>query len=260
MNLALFATTAVSDTTLKMSSLEIADFVKSRHDDVKRSIERLVGKGAIVQPPTADEHSTDSMGRPRTTQVYTFSGPQGRLDSITVVAQLDPLFTAALVKRWDDLETGKAKPALPRQANAATIPQSTDTFAALFGVAKLIGCDTNAAAISANQGTIAVTGVDLLQLMGQTHLITQKQAIYYTPSELGKLCEPAIGPRAVNNALHAAGLQTHHLTHWEPTEQGKPYARITDTGKRHKSGGMVQQVKWIAEAAQHAGLTLKDAA
>lgn len=259
MNLALFATTAVSDTTLKMSSLEIADFVKSRHDDVKRSIERLVGKGAISLPPMA-EVKVQRERRAEVVQVYAFSGHQGRLDSITVVAQLDPLFTAALVKRWDDLETGKAKPALPRQANAATIPQSTDTFAALFGVAKLIGCDTNAAAISANQGTIAVTGVDLLQLMGQTHLITQKQAIYYTPSELGKLCEPAIGPRAVNNALHAAGLQTHHLTHWEPTEQGKPYARITDTGKRHKSGGMVQQVKWIAKAAQHAGLTLKDAA
>lgn len=260
MNLALFATTATSDSALKMSSLEIAELVKSRHDDVKRSIERLVGKGAIVQPPTADEQSTDILGRPRTTQVYTFSGPQGRLDSITVVAQLDPLFTAALVKRWDDLETGKAKPALPRQANAATIPQSTDTFAALFGVAKLIGCDTNAAAISANQGTIAVTGVDLLQLMGQTHLITEKQAIYYTPTELGKMLDPVIGPRAINLALQAAGLQVSNDGQWHPIGKGLELSRIFDTGKRHKSGGMVQQVKWIAEAAQRAGLKLKQAA
>lgn len=119
MNLALFATATTSDATLKMSSLEIADLVKSRHDDVKRSIERLTNKGAIVQPPTADEHSTDSMGRSRTTQVYIFSGHQGRLDSITVVAQLDPLFTAALVKRWDDLETGKTQPALAPQTTPA---------------------------------------------------------------------------------------------------------------------------------------------
>lgn len=259
MNLTLFATPAASDTTLKMSSLEIAELVKSRPDNVKRTIERLAAANAISLPPL-EEVKIQRERRAEIVQAYVFSGHQGRLDSITVVAQLDPLFTAALVKRWDDLETGEAQPALAPQASAASIPQSTDTFAALFGVAKLIGCDTNAAAISANQGTIAVTGVDLLQLMGQTHLITEKQAIYYTPTELGKLCDPAIGPRAVNNALHAAGLQTHHLTHWEPTEQGKAYARITDTGKRNKSGGVVQQVKWIAKAAQQAGLALKEAA
>ena len=259
MNLALFATTATSDTTLTMNSLEIADLVKSRHDDVKRSIERLVGKGAISLPPMA-EVKVQRERRAEVVQVYTFSGHQGRLDSITVVAQLDPLFTAALVKRWDDLETGKANPALPRQANAATIPQSTDTFAALFGVAKLIGCDTNAAAISANQGTIAVTGVDLLQLMGQTHLITEKQAIYYTPTELGKMLDPVIGPRAINLALQAAGLQVSNDGQWHPIGKGLELSRIFDTGKRHKSGGMVQQVKWIAEAAQRAGLKLKQAA
>src|SRR5690606_36160863 len=42
------------------------------------------------------------------TQVYIFSGEQGRLDSIVVVAQLSPTFTAALVKRWDELERGAA--------------------------------------------------------------------------------------------------------------------------------------------------------
>lgn len=38
---------------LTMSSLEISELVKSRHSDVKRSIERLA-KSAIIQlPPTA---------------------------------------------------------------------------------------------------------------------------------------------------------------------------------------------------------------
>lgn len=50
------------------------------------------------------------------TQVYIFSGEQGRLDSIVVVAQLSPEFTAALVKRWDELERGAAP--------AIQIPQS----------------------------------------------------------------------------------------------------------------------------------------
>jgi phage regulator Rha-like protein len=37
-----------------MSSREIAEVVNSRHDSVKRAIERLVEKGVISQPPLVD--------------------------------------------------------------------------------------------------------------------------------------------------------------------------------------------------------------
>lgn len=106
---------AVKNTTggesLKMTSLELADVTNKRHDNVKRTIETLVESGAISLPQFEDvkiqrERREESIG------VFVFYGPQGRLDSITVVAQLDPAFTAALVKRWDALETGKAKPAM----------------------------------------------------------------------------------------------------------------------------------------------------
>ena len=97
-----------------MSSLEIAELVQSRHDVVKKSIERLVNDGAIIQPPLVDEQTIDSMGRSRTVQVYLFKGEQGKLDSITTVAQLSPRFTSALVKRWYELEN----------QNAVRLPQS----------------------------------------------------------------------------------------------------------------------------------------
>lgn len=96
-----------------MTSREIADLVGSRHDDVKRSIERLATRGVIVQPPMADEPGFDSMGRPRTTEVYRFTGEQGKRDSIVVVAQLSPEFTAALVDRWQALEAQQA-PRVPQ--------------------------------------------------------------------------------------------------------------------------------------------------
>ena len=76
-----------------MSSREIAEVVDSRHDDVKRSIERLVQRGVIVQPPMGDEQDIDAMGRARTTSVYHVS----KRDSYVVVAQLSPEFTARLV-------------------------------------------------------------------------------------------------------------------------------------------------------------------
>ena len=100
---------------LSMTSLEISELTGSRHDSVKRAVERLADSGAISLPPLV-EVKVQRERRAETVEAYVFSGPQGRLDSITVVAQLDPAFTAALVKRWDALETGKAKPAMVQQA------------------------------------------------------------------------------------------------------------------------------------------------
>lgn len=100
-------------TDTKMTSQQIADLVGSRHDTVKKSIERMIGRGVISKPPMADGIKA---ANGVATQVYIFSGEQGRLDSIVVVAQLSPEFTAALVKRWDELERGVAP--------AMQIPQS----------------------------------------------------------------------------------------------------------------------------------------
>ncbi|WP_157284001.1 Rha family transcriptional regulator [Pseudomonas chlororaphis] len=87
-----------------MTSQEIADLVGKRHDNVKRTIETLASSGVIVRPQIEDEPGVDTMGRERITQVYRFEGAQGKRDSIIVVAQLCPEFTADLVDRWQKLE------------------------------------------------------------------------------------------------------------------------------------------------------------
>lgn len=101
--------------TQSMNSLEISELVEKRHDNVKRTIESLVNVGVIVQPQIEDEQSKDAMGRSRITQVYTFTGEQGKRDSIIVVAQLCPEFTARLVDRWQELEAQVKKPVDPMQ-------------------------------------------------------------------------------------------------------------------------------------------------
>ncbi|MEL6362307.1 MAG: phage antirepressor KilAC domain-containing protein [Pseudomonadota bacterium] len=93
---------------LTMSSREIAELLEKRHDDVKRSIKRLVDRGVIVQPPMADEQDADAMGRSRSTSVYHL----GKRDSYVVVAQLSPEFTARVVDRWQELEAQVARPAM----------------------------------------------------------------------------------------------------------------------------------------------------
>lgn len=106
-----------SDAALRMTSQEIADLVEKRHDNVKRTIETLANQGVIVRPQIEDEPGNDAMGRPRVTQVYVFTGERGKRDSIVVVAQLSPKFTARLVDRWQELESGVA--ALPK-----TLPEA----------------------------------------------------------------------------------------------------------------------------------------
>jgi phage antirepressor YoqD-like protein len=84
-----------------MSSREIAELLDARHDNVRRTIERLADRSVIVRPPLEDEHEQDAMGRSRATSVYRI----GKRDSYVIVAQLSPEFTGRLVDRWQELET-----------------------------------------------------------------------------------------------------------------------------------------------------------
>ncbi|VVO36592.1 hypothetical protein PS689_05436 [Pseudomonas fluorescens] len=95
----------VENVARTMSSQEIADLVGSRHDSVKRAIERLAAKRVIDIPPTVEKPTG---GRP--VEEYVFSGEKGKRDSLVVVAQLSPEFTGALVDRWQELEESSAKP------------------------------------------------------------------------------------------------------------------------------------------------------
>lgn len=90
---------------LTMSSREIAELVESRHDSVKRTIETLVEKGVIAFPQTVEKATG---GRPSVE--YVFSGAKGKRDSLIVVAQLCPEFTARIVDRWQQLEAQVAAP------------------------------------------------------------------------------------------------------------------------------------------------------
>jgi len=91
-----------SQNQLTMSSREIAELVESRHDSVKRTIERLSEQGLISFTPTVETSHEGSGARP--VEVYQVN----KRDSYVVVAQLSPAFTARLVDRWQELESMQA--------------------------------------------------------------------------------------------------------------------------------------------------------
>ncbi|ENI4487201.1 Rha family transcriptional regulator [Vibrio fluvialis] len=84
------------DQNLTMSSREIAQLTNSRHDSVKRSMERMASSLVISITPTVEP--TAGGGKPITIYHVT------KRDSYVVVAQLSPEFTARLVDRWQELE------------------------------------------------------------------------------------------------------------------------------------------------------------
>lgn len=102
--------TAIFNGKASMTSVEIAELVGSRPDSVKRTIETLAKKRIIQFPQTVEIENKQSLGPRRFSSAYVFEGEQGKRDSIIVVAQLCPEFTARLVDRWRELEEQIRKP------------------------------------------------------------------------------------------------------------------------------------------------------
>ena len=88
----------ITSSQLTMSSREIAALLESRHRDVCVSISRLMDSGAIsgyaATPYTHEQNQ----------QTY-FEYFVSKRDSYVIVAQMSPAFTAALVDRWQELES-----------------------------------------------------------------------------------------------------------------------------------------------------------
>ena len=91
---------------LTMSTREIATLLGKQHSNIKVSAERLAEKGTIALQGSNFEHNGNT---------YTEYLLQKR-DSLILVAQNCPEFTAAIVDRWQELEN-QYKPQLPDFTN-----------------------------------------------------------------------------------------------------------------------------------------------
>lgn len=158
--------------------------------------------------------------------------------------------SARRFKRW---VTQEVLPTI-RKTGSYTAPISTapslritveaaKAFPPFFRIARLLGCDRNAAAISANQAVLHLSQVNLLEGLGQTHLqAANQESAFFTPTELGKRI--GTSARGLNLLLAEAGMQMKRGDVWEVTDAGREFARIYDTGKKHGSGVPVTQIKW----------------
>lgn len=102
---------------LTMSSREIAELLEKRHDNIKVSADRLAERG-VIGTPALQEFSHNG----NTYTEYLFS----KRDSLILVAQNSPEFTARIVDRWQELESQSAKPAELSRMDILTLAMESE--------------------------------------------------------------------------------------------------------------------------------------
>lgn len=196
-----------------MTSLDISELCQKRHDNVKRLIENLINQ-QVIACPQIEVVQKEANSRTYNVEVYIFSGEQGKLDSITVVAQLCPEFTAALVKRWYELEN----------QNAVQLPQ---TFAEALQLA----------ADQARQLELAAPKVQYFDRVADTkNLLNASQVgkkVGMSAVKLNQyLADMGVYDRRIAGRTFAQWLIDKGYGEVKQTEQGYPQSKFTNKGEQ----------------------------
>ncbi|WP_151791993.1 phage antirepressor KilAC domain-containing protein [Acinetobacter soli] len=197
-----------------ITSLDISELVQSELRAVNLSIERLAKRGVIQLPPMVKVENKQSLSPNKYTSVYIFTGEQGKLDSITVVAQLCPEFTAALVKRWYELES----------QNAVQLPQ---TFAEALQLA----------ADQARQLELAAPKVQYFDRVADTkNLLNASQVgkkVGMSAVKLNQyLADMGVYDRRIAGRTFAQWFIDKGYGEVKQTEQGYPQSKFTNKGEQ----------------------------
>ncbi|MEF9901143.1 MAG: KilA-N domain-containing protein [Pseudomonas sp.] len=155
---------------------------------------------------------------------------------------VSPVFSLHVIRSFDSAAANDS--VIPQERR---LPVAADNFDAAKRIAESFGLEGNQAIMSANSMVRSAIGIDLMEMAGVKRLVNEAQEMNFTPTELGaKFGMSAI---SMNKLLADCGLQ-HQVTYkpgkkrWEVTPDGKLFAVITDTGKKHSDGKPVQQILW----------------
>jgi len=228
-----------TNTTQRMTSLEIAELTEKQHKNVSRDIKNLILQGAITALSFELSEYKDSTGKKNPLYSLDFQA------TMILITGYDAKRRAMVIDRWLKLERGEATP-MAKKTPVTLLPVDRE-FRAAVRMAKAAGLKGNQAILSANRLTKEMTGADPLLLLGATHIESESHSIHLTPTEIGQKLE--MSAQKINQKLEVLGFQDSTRDHkkrlkWIATKDGQKYAVLKDTGKKHGDGTPVQQLQW----------------
>lgn len=155
---------------------------------------------------------------------------------------ISPVFSLSVIRTFDSVAANDRVIPIDRKLVVAA-----DSLDAAKRIAEMFGLEGNQALLSANNMVRSAIGVDLMEMAGVKRLVNESQEMNFTPTELG--AKFGMSAVSMNKLLADCGLQ-HQVIYkagkkrWEVTPDGKVFAVITDTGKKHSDGKPVQQILW----------------
>lgn len=232
---------------LRMTSVEIADMLEKRHDNVKRTIE-LLAEQRVISLPQIEEVKIQRERRVEVAAAYIFEGEKGKRDSIVVVAQLSPEFTARLVDRWQELERSIefSKPAISIQQPIEQAKPTAEAVGVICDILRLpdsgkIGMLKNAMApwpIICNAIPNYSHDAPVAGNAGEASGSTQNSSSAVSTLPISKIVEGWLTARTANAALEKAGL--------------------IKTVERVKRGGSIATFKTVTEEGLKYGKNVVD--
>ena len=148
-------------------------------------------------------------------------------------------------ERFQDWVVEEVIPSIRKTGNYSMAPASAPGVRPLRDIAAIYeaaGIHGNQLALALDKFYKAESGMSALGAAG-IELKEPKQNVHCNATQLGAMMG-GVKARAVNKRLAAAGLQESTPAGWRPTELGKHYSILLDTGKKMGNGAPVTQLKW----------------
>ena len=148
-------------------------------------------------------------------------------------------------ERFQDWVVEEVLPSIRKTGSYSMAPASAPGVRPLRDIAAIYeaaGIHGNQLALALDKFYKAESGMSALRAAG-IELKEPKQDVHCNATQLGAMMG-GVKARAVNKRLAAAGLQESTPAGWRPTEFGKQYSVLLDTGKKTGNGTPVTQLKW----------------
>lgn len=219
-----------------VTSLQVADAFEKEHKNVLADIRNTVSKCSESFTGLNFQLSeyTDSTGRKLPMYLLTKDGFVMLAMGYTTLEAMR--VKEAYIAKFNEMEEELRH---PRYQSNSLIDAHVRAAVAILSCAGLEG---NQLALAADKFYTSQTGVSVFKSTG-IELKEPKQDVHCNATQLGELMG-GVKARAVNKMLAAAGLQEFTPAGWRPTELGKQYSVLLDTGKKMGNGTPVTQLKW----------------